>query len=77
MLMKEFVKWVLIANVLAWPVAFLLLNQWSQNYAYHTNLSLGIFVASSAIALVVALITISQQSIRASLANPVDSLRYE
>ena len=77
MLLMEFTKWVLIANAIAWPVAYVILRQWLQNYAYHTKLSLEIFLASSASALVVALITISQQSIRASLASPADSLRYE
>ena len=77
MLLMEFTKWVLMANAIAWPVAYVILRRWLQNYAYHTKLSLGIFLTSSLLALVVALITISQQSIRASLANPADSLRYE
>ena len=76
-LSKEFVKWVLVANLIAWPAAYFLMGKWLQDFTYRTDLSIWIFLMSAALALFVALLTVSFQSIRAALANPVDSLRYE
>lgn len=77
LLLQEFLKWVIISNVIALPVAYLVMSKWLQNYAYHTTLTAGIFLAASLSALILALLTVSYQSIRAGLANPVDSLRHE
>jgi putative ABC transport system permease protein len=77
MLGKEFTKWVLIANVIAWPVAFYAMNRWLENYAYRTSLGPGIFLLSTLGALLVALLATGLQAVRAALANPVDSLRCE
>jgi len=74
---KDFTKWVLVANLIAWPVAYFFMNTWLQNFAYRTNLALWIFALSGVIALVVALLTVSYQAIKAAVANPVQSLRYE
>jgi putative ABC transport system permease protein len=77
LLSKEFSKWVFLANIVAWPVAYYVMTKWLQNFAYRMNMGLGPFVLAAALAFVIALITVSYQSIRAALANPVDSLRYE
>ena len=77
MLSTEFIKWVAIANVFAWPVAYFLMRQFLRNFAYRIHLSLEMFVFSGLLALVVALVTVSSQSARAARANPVNSLRYE
>jgi ABC-type antimicrobial peptide transport system permease subunit len=77
LLCREFFLLVLLANLIAWPVAYFVMKNWLQNYAYHTGLGLYIFVAAMAAALVVAVISVSFQAIRAAVANPVDSLRYE
>lgn len=77
LLSKEFTKWILIANAIAWPVAYVLMKNWLQNYAYRTSLSWWIFALSGVLALFIALLTVSFQTIRAATANPVDSLRYE
>ncbi|MFH1942148.1 MAG: ABC transporter permease [bacterium] len=77
LLAKEFVKWVCIANAIAWPIAYFILRSWLQDYAYRAPLSWWVFAGSGILALVVALLTVSYQSVRAALANPVDSLRYE
>ena len=77
LLSKEFAKWVLIANVVAWPAAYFVMNNWLKNFAYRTNISLWIFVGSGAMALIVALLTVSSHAIKAATANPVESLRYE
>ncbi len=77
LLSKEFTKWVIVANVFAWPIAYFALNKWLQTYAYKTNVALWSFILSGALALFLALTTVSYQSIKAALANPADSLRYE
>jgi len=77
LLCREFFMLVLLANIIAWPAAYFVMNNWLQNYAYHTGLGLYIFAAAMAAALVVAVISVSFQAIRAAVANPVDSLRYE
>jgi len=77
LLCKQFLLLVLLANVIACPVAYLVMKNWLQNYAYKTGLGLFIFVAAMAAALVVAIISVSFQAIKAGISNPVDSLRYE
>jgi ABC-type antimicrobial peptide transport system permease subunit len=76
-LSKEFVFLVGLANLIAWPLAFYFTHQWMQYYAYHTDIGWWVFVVSGAAALVITLLTVSFQSIKAALANPIDSLRYE
>jgi putative ABC transport system permease protein len=77
MLSKEFTKWVVIANVIAWPVAYYFMDKWLQDFAYKTNISIWIFALSGALALVIALLTVSTNAIKAATANPVKSLKYE
>ena len=77
LLTRQFALLILVANLIAWPVAYWITRNWLQDFAYRTSLMAWIFVLSAGLALVVALLTVSVQSIRAALANPVDSLRYE
>jgi putative ABC transport system permease protein len=77
LLSKEFAKWILVANILAWPVAYLLAKKWLQGFAYRMNLGWETFVVSAVLALAIALITVSYQAIKAAISNPVESLRYE
>ena len=77
MLSKQFLKWVVLANIIAWPAAYLLMNNWLQDFAYRINLNVMIFIYSGFIVVAIALITISFQAVKAALANPVESLRYE
>ncbi len=77
MLSKQFTKWVLLANCVAWPVAYYIMSRWLKNFAYRTDIHLLIFVLSGLLVLAVALLTVSFQSIRAAITNPADSLRYE
>jgi len=74
---KSFIKWVLIANLLAWPAAWFVMNKWLQSFAYRIDLSWWMFVLAAGLALLIALIIVSFQTIKAALRNPVDSLRYE
>ena len=77
LLSKDFLKLVLIANLFAWPIAWFAMNRWLQNFAYRIDIGWWVFVLAGGLALVIALLTVSTQAIRAALANPVDSLRYE
>jgi putative ABC transport system permease protein len=77
LLLKDFIKWVLISFIIACPVAYYFMNKWLQNFAYRTNLSWWVFAASGIFALAVALLTVSYQSWRAASRNPVEALRYE
>jgi putative ABC transport system permease protein len=77
LLSKEFVKWVLISNIIAWPVAFYMMDKWLQGFAYRIDINLWTFIISGVLALTIALITVSYQAIKAAVANPIDSLRYE
>ncbi len=77
MLNKDFVKWVVIAFVIATPIAFYAMNRWLENFAYKTNLSWWIFALAGFLALGIALLTVSWQSWRAATRNPVEALRYE
>jgi len=77
LLSKEFVRWVLLANVFAWPLAFYAMNKWLQNFAYRTHLGIAAFITAGVAALLIAYITVSYQSIKSARANPVKSLKYE
>ena len=77
LLSKDFTKWVIVANVIAWPIAYYAMSKWLQNYAYRINTGLWTFLLAGASALFIALLTVSYQAIKASLANPVEALRYE
>ena len=76
-LLKEFVKPVLVATLIATPVAWYMMHKWLENFAYRTNISWWIFIAAGAMALIIAVLTIGVQSIKAAIANPVKSLRTE
>ncbi|HEX2935766.1 MAG TPA: FtsX-like permease family protein, partial [Bacteroidales bacterium] len=77
MLNQDFIKWVIIAFLIACPIAWYAMHKWLENFAYKTDLSWWVFVTAGAIALVIALLTVSWQSWRAATRNPVESLRYE
>ncbi|MGB8317542.1 MAG: FtsX-like permease family protein, partial [Ignavibacteriaceae bacterium] len=76
-LSKEFTKWVLLANLIAWPAAYYIMNNWLKNFAYRINISWSVFVLAGFIALIIALATVSFQTIKAARANPINSLKYE
>lgn len=77
LLNKEFIRWVIVAYVIASPVAWFVMNKWLQNFVYKTELSWWIFIISGIIAFGIALITVNWQSWRSARRNPVESLRYE
>ena len=77
LLNKDFVKRVLAANLIAWPLAYYAMNKWLQNFAYRIRLGIWMFLAAAVAALFIAIFTVSYQTVRAARGNPVDSLRYE
>ncbi len=77
LLSKDFLRWVALANVIAVPIVFLAIGGWLRSFAYRTTVSGWVFVAAAALAIGVAMLTISLHCIRAASANPVSSLRYE
>ena len=76
-LSKQFTKWVVLANFIAWPVAYYFMDRWLKNFAYRIDIGAWTFVLSGVLVLLIAIMTVSYQSIKAAVANPVDSLRYE
>jgi len=77
MLSWEFTRWVLLANLVAWPLAYVAMSGWQQEFAYRAPFGTGVFLLAGSLSLAIALLTVGFQAIRAARANPVDSLRYE
>jgi putative ABC transport system permease protein len=77
LLSREFTKWVLLANVIAWPAAYLVMSWWLQNFAYRSGIGLGTFLLAGSLAWAIAFLTVSYQAIKASLADPIKALKYE
>ena len=77
MFSKEFVWLILVAFLIAAPVAYYAMNNWLQNFAYHITIGLGIFLVAILVSFLIAAITIASQTIKAALANPVNALRSE
>ena len=77
LLSKEYIKWLALANLLAWPLAYYAIHSWLQNFAFRTSITVWPFLLAGGAALMVALLTVSYQSLKAALAHPIKSLRYE
>jgi putative ABC transport system permease protein len=74
---KDFLLLVAAANFISWPASYFIMNKWLQNFTYRIDMSLWIFALAAGMALLIALVTISFQTVKAATANPADSLRYE
>jgi hypothetical protein len=77
LLCKEFFILVVVANVIAWPAAYFIMNKWLQSYAYRAEMGFFVFIGAMLLALLVAILSVGYQALRAARANPADSLRYE
>ncbi len=77
LLTKNFTIWVLVANIISWPIAYFVLKNWLGSFAYHIDPGIFIFIMSGSAALAIALLTVGYQAVRAASANPADCLRYE
>jgi ABC-type antimicrobial peptide transport system permease subunit len=77
LLSKDFLQLVLLSCLIAFPLAWWVMHNWLQDYQYRVNIHWWVFVAAAVLAILIALITISFQAVKAALANPVKSLRTE
>lgn len=77
LLSRDFVRLVLIANILGWPVAYYFMQRWLEDFAYRIDIEWWVFVSAGIATLLIALVTVSIQTLRVALANPVEALRYE
>lgn len=77
LILKEYLIWIFLANLIAWPVAYYALHQWLQNFAYHLSPEIWTFLLSAVFVLAVALLTVSIKALRSALSDPVETLRYE
>jgi len=77
MLSNEFSRWVLLANIFAWPIAYFAISNWLQDFAYHIDLDVSIFLISGILSFLLSLFTVGYQALKAATANPVESLKYE
>jgi putative ABC transport system permease protein len=73
----KYLRWVIVANILAWPAAYFAVNKWLQAFAFRTPIGFLPFLAAGSMTLAVALLSVAHQALKAALSNPADSLRYE
>jgi len=74
---KDFSRWILLANLIAWPIAYYAMYRWLQNFAYRIDITIWPFLLAGMVSLVIALLTVSGQAVKVATANPAESLRYE
>jgi putative ABC transport system permease protein len=77
LLSGDFLRWVALANILAWPAAYYFVSQWLQDFAYRIDVTVWPFFAAAGVSLLLGWLAVSIQTVRAAMANPVDALRYE
>jgi len=77
LLLKEFAAWVLISNIIAWPVAWYVMNGWLENFAFHTEMSVGYFLIAGIVTFLIASITVGFHSVKAAQTNPVASMKCD
>jgi putative ABC transport system permease protein len=79
LLSSEFIRWVLLANIIAWPISYIVLNRWLENFAYRIQLlpNFWIFILAAVISFIIAIVTVVFQTVRAANRNPIRALRYE
>ncbi len=77
LVIREFARWLFVANMISWPVAYFVTKQWLENFSYRIPISLWLFILSGLATFMIAFFTVSFQAVKATLENPVKSLRYE
>ena len=77
LLVRNYLKWVVVATLIAFPIAWYAMHRWLRNFAYRADMTIWPFLLAGAAATVIALLTVSWQAVRAARANPVEALRYE
>jgi ABC-type antimicrobial peptide transport system permease subunit len=77
LLTSSFTRWVLLANLFAWPVAYFAMHHWLANYAYRAEFGISLFLLAGGLSILVAVFTVAFQSLKAALSNPIDTIKYE
>lgn len=77
LLATEMARWIFISIIFAWPAAYILMNGWLQNFAYHVNIGAGVFLRSLIVSLLISAIAVSYHVIKLSRVNPAVLIRYE
>jgi ABC-type antimicrobial peptide transport system permease subunit len=77
LLSKEFSRWIILANIIAWPVGWYVMHKWLQNFAYRSSLNPLVFLLAGMLSLLIAALPVGYQAVKAAVTDPVDSLRYE
>jgi len=77
MLFKDFGKWVFVANLIAWPLAWWMMSDWLQQFVYRADIALWYFPVSLVVGVVLAFLTIGGKTMKAAMANPINALKYE
>jgi putative ABC transport system permease protein len=77
LLSKEIIVLIVVSNLIAWPVAWYFMSQWLNTFAYHIEMDALLYILAACMAIVVALLTVSSQTVKAALSNPAKTLRYE
>jgi putative ABC transport system permease protein len=77
LLTREFTRWVLLANLVSWPIAWYAMNRWLEGFAFRVELGWATFALAGGLALAIAWLTVSWQAVRAALSDPIEALRYE
>jgi putative ABC transport system permease protein len=75
LLFREIAKWIMISVLFAWPLAYLLMNKWLQNFAYHVDQTIGVFLLSLLITLIISIISVSHHILKLSRVNPAEMIR--
>jgi len=74
---KEFLKWVIIANIIAWPITWFVMHDWLNTYIYHTKLSPDIFLYALFLSFIIAMLTVAFQAVKSAIKKPVDAIKWE
>jgi len=77
LLNREFTKWIIISNVIAWPLAYYIMDKWLESFAYRMTIKLETFIISAILVFVIAILAVSSQALKAAMANPIKALRCE
>ena len=73
----EFLNWIILANIIAWPIGWYFMSQWLQGFAYKTSIDVWVFVSAMFFMTIIAIFSVSYQAIKAANSDPINSLKYE
>ena len=74
---SEYTKWVVLANLIAWPIAWYMMDRWLMNFNYRIDIGWVVFIISGLIAMLIAQLTVITQTVKVAISNPIDAIKYE